>query len=245
MRNFIWTITAVGLGLAGFTASAPANAESASTEETIGVGTGGLIGAVAGGPVGFMIGAAIGAKIGDTLHQKDERIETLTATVDQSQHTIDDLESDVERLQANVDAISDELARVQRVSKPELVDLMQKGIELDLLFRTDEHVLKTSTGSRLTELAQTLAGMSNVQVQLDGFADERGATDYNQQLSEKRVDYVRERLIEAGIDPTRISTTAHGESRADDDRADSLALERRVSVRLYIDDSPSFASNPD
>ena len=177
MRNFIWTITAVSLGLAGFASSAPASAEGASKKETVGVGAGGLIGAAAGGPVGFILGAAIGARIGDTLHKKDEKIDTLTASLGESRHTISDLESDVDRLQDNVDAISEELARVQRVSQPELVDLMQKGIELDLLFRTDEHELKTSTGSRLTELAQTLAGMSNVQVQLDGFADERGAQD--------------------------------------------------------------------
>jgi hypothetical protein len=51
-------------------------------------------------------------------------------------------------------------------------------------------------------------------------------------------------LVEAGVSPTRIKVAAHGESPAVDDSIDSYALERRVSLTLYVDDNPSFASNP-
>jgi outer membrane protein OmpA-like peptidoglycan-associated protein len=87
--------------------------------------------------------------------------------------------------------------------------------------------------------------MPDIRVQLDGFADERGDSDYNLHLSQKRVDFVREQLISAGIDPSRIRASAHGEAPAQDDTVDSYALERRVSLKLFIDNSPSFASNPD
>jgi outer membrane protein OmpA-like peptidoglycan-associated protein len=87
--------------------------------------------------------------------------------------------------------------------------------------------------------------MSGLRVQLDGFADERGDPDYNQRLSQQRVDHVREQLIAAGVDPARIRATAHGEVAAADDAPDSYALERRVSLKLFIDDSPSFAANPE
>ena len=43
---------------------------------------------------------------------------------------------------------------------------------MDLLFRTDEAALADTTGSRLYELATTLAAMPGIRVQLDGFADE-------------------------------------------------------------------------
>lgn len=244
MRKLIWTITATGLVAAGMAAPV-AQAESASKEETIGIGTGGVIGAVAGGPVGFIIGAAIGAKLGDTLHRKDDEIDTLTSSLDQSNGTIDDLEVDVRELTADFETVTAELEQVERVSRPELVSLMQAGIAMDILFRTDEHVLADTTGGRLNELAQTLATMTDIQVQLDGYTDERGDADYNQALSEKRVQFVREQLIAAGIDAGRISHQAHGEAPAQDDSVDSFALERRVSVKLFIEVSPSFASNPD
>ncbi|MDH3748154.1 MAG: OmpA family protein [Gammaproteobacteria bacterium] len=246
MRKLIWTITATSLALAGLATAAPtAHAESTSKEQTIGIGTGGVIGAVAGGPVGLIIGAAIGAKLGDALYRKDTEIDSLTSSLDDSRGTIDNLEYDVRELKTDFETVTAELEQVERVSRPELVSLMQAGIAMDLLFRTDEHVLADTTGGRLNELAQTLSTMPDIQVQLDGFADERGNSDYNQQLSEKRVQFVREQLIAAGIDAGRISHTAHGEAPAQDDSVDSFALERRVSVKLFIDESPAFASNPD
>ena len=224
MRKLIWTITALGLVMA-----APAASADASKEETIGIGTGGAIGAVAGGPLGFMIGAAIGAKVGDTLFKKNKEIDSLNASLDESQDLVGDLEYDVRQLNA----------------RPEVVSLLQAGIAMDLLFRTDEHVLADTTGGRLADLATTLASMPDIQVQLDGFADERGDSSYNQRLSQKRVEFVKEQLIAAGVEPSRINYAAHGEAPAQDDSVDSFALERRVSLTLFVDNSPSFASNPE
>ena len=245
MRHLIWTITATAvLGTATVSAAGAAQDSHASKEETIGVGAGAIIGAAAGGPVGFIVGAAVGAKLGDTMHKKDDQIGTLTTSLDASHRSISRLEDDVNELTSNIDTVTDELEHVRRVSRPELISLMQAGIAMDLLFRTDEDVLADTTGIRLQELALTLSAMPDIQVQLDGFADERGDADYNQQLSERRVQFVRDQLIAAGINPARIVSTAHGEVPAQDDNVDSLALERRVSVKLFIDESPSFASTP-
>lgn len=243
MRKFIWTITATGLVFTSLMAPL-AQAATASKKETIGVGTGGIIGAVAGGPVGFIIGASIGAKVGDTLHRKDQQIDALAGTLDQSRNTIENLERNVGELSSDIETVARQLEDTRRVSRPELVSLMEAGIAMDLLFRTDEHVLTDTTGSRLNELAQVLANMPDIHIQLDGFADERGAAEYNLKLSEKRVESVRDLLRTAGIDENRIHIAAHGEAPAQDDSIDSLALERRVSVKLFLDDSMSFASNP-
>lgn len=232
MRKTIATILILTLA-----ATSNAFAGTPSKEENVGVGAGAVVGALAGGPVGFVIGAAIGAKVGDTMHNKSETIDTLYGSLNESRGDIESLENDLNTLNS-------ELARIEKIDRPQLISLMQAGIAMDLLFRTDEHVLADATGIRLQELATALAGMPDIQVQLDGFADERGEADYNLQLSEKRVEFVRDQLIAAGIDPSRIGHAAHGEAPAQDDNVDSLALERRVSVKLFIDESPSFASTP-
>lgn len=217
----------------------------ASKQETIGVGAGGVIGAVAGGPVGFIVGAAIGAKIGDSFHRQSQRIDTLSASLDESDRAIGTLERDLDVSNRDLDTLGEELQQLRRSSRPEVVSLMQSGIALDLLFRTDEHVLADTTGGRLDELATTIASMPDIRVRLDGFADERGDETYNQSLSEKRVDFVRQQLVAAGVDPQRISSTAHGESAAAEPTTDSYALERRVSLTLFIQEPQSFASNPE
>lgn len=216
----------------------PAFAAKSPKEERIGVGTGALLGAVAGGPIGFIVGAAIGAKVGDTMHRKNTEIETLAASLARSEGSVAMLHTDIETLDS-------ELQRLRGVARPELVRLLQAGIAMDLLFRTDEHVLTDVTGDRLASLAGVLAEMPDIRIQLEGFADERGEADYNLLLSQKRVEFVREQLIAAGIDTDRIRATAFGESPAQDATPDSYALERRVNLTVFIDESPSFAANPD
>jgi len=209
---------------------------AASKEENVGIGTGAVIGVLAGGPVGFIIGAVLGAKIGDTLHNKSEEIEAFEKSLQNSRRSALTLERDMTKLNS-------EIKYLQSVARPELVSLMQAGIDMDLLFRTDEFALTDLTGDRLMQMAGTLAAMSNVRIQLDGFADERGDSKYNLELSEKRVEFVRNMFISAGVHPTRISSSAHGESVAQNPDVDSYALERRVSVKLFIDNVQSLATN--
>jgi len=241
MRKTISAITVLSL-----VAMVPLAAQAAaSKQERIGVGAGAIVGAAAGGPVGLIIGAAIGAGIGDNMQRKSEEIDSLSAELAASRTEVVKLERDMSRMDRNLDTLSAELQRLQRYASPEIASLLQAGIAMDLLFRTDEAVLADTTGGRLHELATTLASMPAIRVQLDGFADERGDTDYNQQLSEQRVNFIRDQLVAAGVDASRISATAHGESPAQDASVDSYALERRVSLKLYTDDVTSFAANPE
>jgi outer membrane protein OmpA-like peptidoglycan-associated protein len=218
-------------GLIAALTAAPAFAEGTSKEESIGVGAGAVIGGFAGGPVGIILGAALGAKLGDEMYQRDTEIDHLSASLQGSKEQVTKLERDI-------DALGGDIERIQAESRPELLSLLQAGIEMDLLFRTDEHVLADSTGSRLQQLAASLAQMPDVFVRLDGFADTRG------KLSVKRAEHVKHVLLANGVPANRISVKGHGESPAADDNVDSFAFERKVSLTLYIDNSPSFAANP-
>ena len=223
MRNLVIIILTVAVA-----AYAPAATAKPSKEENIGVGSGVVIGAIAGGPVGAIIGAAIGATVGDKMHRKNAEIESLNGSLDESR-------DDLRALHRNIESLNAELDHYEQIDRPQLISLMQAGIEMDLLFRTDEYALADTTGDRLATLARDVAQMRDLRVQLDGFADERGDADYNLELSQKRVEFVRDQLVAAGIHPSRIVTTAHGEAPAQDSSADSYALERRVSLTLYID----------
>jgi len=235
MRNSTIISTVAFLAILALTTQTASAA--ASREENIGVGSGAVVGALAGGPVGLIIGAAIGAKLGEKANARSERIESLQDSLQTSQRSVANLET-------GIDELSAEIEQLNRVAQPELVSLMQAGIDMDLLFRTDEFALTDTTGDRLAEMAGTLARMPGVRIQLDGFADERGDAAYNHVLSEKRVEFVRDLFVASGVHPTRISTSAHGEAIAQAPDADSYALERRVSVKLFIDNAQSLASNP-
>jgi len=232
------------LGLVLSLATAPAFADGASKEESAGVGIGAVIGGVAGGPLGAIIGATFGAKIGDEFNQRNEEVDSLSASLNGSKSEVSSLERDIGALQSEIRARDGELQQARELAKPELATLLQAGIEMDLLFRTDEHVLSDTTGVRLQQLASSLASNPDIQIRLDGFADERGDEEYNRKLSVMRAEHVRDVLVTAGIPAARITVSAHGESPADEQNVDSFALERRVSLTLYMGETPSFASNP-
>lgn len=243
MKTILISVTATALLLGAGIVHADTGEASTSREEIIGFGSGAVIGAAAGGPLGFVIGSAVGALLGDTLHEKTQAAETLGAALAQAESEAEQLGVRYRRLASSHEQIDGELRRLKPLARPGLIEMMQAGIAMDLLFRTDESVLAPDTDGRLDELGALLAGMQDVRVQLDGFADERGDEDYNQQLSEQRVSYVRERLVAAGVPAERISTSAHGESAAIDESADSLALERRVTLKLFLDGTTSLAAH--
>jgi outer membrane protein OmpA-like peptidoglycan-associated protein len=232
------------IGLVLSLAAAPAYADGASKEESAGVGIGAVIGGVAGGPLGAIIGATFGAKIGDEFNERNEEVDSLSASLHGSSGKVATLERDIGALQRDIRTRDGELQQAKELAKPELLTLLQAGIEMDLLFRTDEHVLSDSTGVKLRQLAASLAANPDIQIRLDGFSDERGNEEYNRELSVKRAEHVRDVLVTAGIPAARIAVSAHGESPAVEQNADSFALERRVSLTLYLGETPSFASNP-
>ncbi len=241
MRNKI-----ILLGLVASLITAPAFADGAGStkEENIGVGVGAAIGAIAGGPVGLIIGAAFGARVGDEFHERNTEVDSLSSSLSGSKRRVLQLENDIDGLTGEIDGLGADLQHMKDVSRPELLNLMRAGIEMDLLFRTDEYVLADATGNRLKQLAVSLASMPDVQIQLDAFADERGDEIYNQELSLKRAEHVRDVLVTYGFPVARINVEAHGESPAIDENIDSYAFERKVSLTLYVEDNPSFAANP-
>jgi outer membrane protein OmpA-like peptidoglycan-associated protein len=241
MRTKLIVIT-----LAACLAAGPAFAAStASKEETIGVGVGATVGALAGGPIGFIVGAAIGAKLGDEFHQKDEQVDSLAGSLQASATRVRTLETEVQALNADIDALGGDLQRMRAMARPELSSLLESGIKMDLLFRTEEHELADSTAERLAGLAASLAAMPDISVHVDGYTDERGEAAYNRDLSVRRAEYVRDLLTANGVPAERIQVSAHGESPTVEDTADDYALQRKVSLTLYVEDNPSFAANPD
>jgi outer membrane protein OmpA-like peptidoglycan-associated protein len=88
--------------------------------------------------------------------------------------------------------------------------------------------------AKLGEIGKLLSSHQQLEVQLHGFADPRGATEENLQLSALRAEAVRAALIAGGADPKQIGISAHGEdlTTAAKDDVEAYAWERRVSLSI-------------
>jgi outer membrane protein OmpA-like peptidoglycan-associated protein len=75
-------------------------------------------------------------------------------------------------------------------------------------------------------------------VLLEGHTDSRGTEEYNQRLSQRRVESINRYLVERGVDSTRLSGVGKGESSpvADNATDEGRAKNRRVEFIFTLDD---------
>ena len=83
----------------------------------------------------------------------------------------------------------------------------------DALFDFDKAVLKPEGKSMLDELARTLQGANYEVIVTVGHADRFGSVSYNQKLSERRAQSVKDYLVGTGIAANKISTDGKGKSQ--------------------------------
>jgi OOP family OmpA-OmpF porin len=86
-----------------------------------------------------------------------------------------------------------------------------------------------------------LSAHENVSATIEGHTDSRGEAAYNQVLSEKRAKAASDRLIERGVDASRISSIGYGESKpiADNDTAEGRQTNRRIVAVLEATETAS------
>ncbi|MEN8220379.1 MAG: OmpA family protein [Pseudomonadota bacterium] len=88
----------------------------------------------------------------------------------------------------------------------------------------------------VNQLAEYLKQNPEKKAQIQGHADERGTIEYNQRLSEKRADFVKDQLIQSGISPQRLSSVGFGETRPIADNKSPLGQQKNRRVEAEFTD---------
>lgn len=87
------------------------------------------------------------------------------------------------------------------------------GDTLALYFEFDEDEMNARTRRQLEIVRSILRADPGKKITLSGHTDALGTRDYNNELSSRRADVVRDYLIKAGVSPTQIVTVARGDSQ--------------------------------
>jgi len=97
-------------------------------------------------------------------------------------------------------------------AQPAAPVMQRLTLSSELLFDFDRAVLRPAGQSKLDELAGELKGAKVDHVAATGYAGRIGSESYNQNLSERRAQAVKDYLVQKGIDPQRAQTEGKGES---------------------------------
>jgi outer membrane protein OmpA-like peptidoglycan-associated protein len=104
----------------------------------------------------------------------------------------------------------------------------------DLIFDQGESHITTHSYGELNRLVNLMNENESIQIQLEGHTDYRGSKKLNLELSQKRVDAVKNYLTSQGINPKRIKTKAFGGSQplVKEKSIEASEMNRRVEVRI-------------
>jgi peptidoglycan-associated lipoprotein len=103
-----------------------------------------------------------------------------------------------------------------------------------VFFDFDSSTLDENSKSALAKNAEIMQKATDVKVEVQGHADERGTTEYNLALGERRANAVRSYLTSMGVPTTRVSTISFGEERPIDSTHTEVAWgqNRRAEFRI-------------
>jgi outer membrane protein OmpA-like peptidoglycan-associated protein len=102
----------------------------------------------------------------------------------------------------------------------------------DVLFGFNKYNLKPEARMKLAKVSGILLAYPQLKLQVEGYTDDIGSANYNQKLSEKRADSVRDFLIDQNVPANNITSEGYGESDpvASNSTAQGRAENRRVEL---------------
>ena len=104
----------------------------------------------------------------------------------------------------------------------------------DVLFDFDKSNIKPEAGAILDRLVAFMKENKDKKAALSGHTDSVGTDAYNQKLSERRMNSVKDHVVKKGVDAGRISSQGFGESKpiADNKTKEGRAKNRRVEIKV-------------
>ncbi|SDH00107.1 OmpA-OmpF porin, OOP family [Pseudomonas flavescens] len=108
-------------------------------------------------------------------------------------------------------------------------------VELDVKFDFDKAAVKEESYGDIKNLADFLNQYPQTSTTVEGHTDSVGTDAYNQKLSERRANAVRDVLVnQYGVGANRVNSAGYGESRpvADNATEEGRAINRRVEAEV-------------
>jgi outer membrane protein OmpA-like peptidoglycan-associated protein len=102
----------------------------------------------------------------------------------------------------------------------------------DVLFETGRYELKPMARERLAKVSGILLAYPSLKVSIEGHTDAIGGDDFNQTLSERRAQSVRDYFMQQGVPDAMLSARGFGKTQpiASNDTPDGRQRNRRVEL---------------
>lgn len=206
MKRTISIILCLALAMCFYSCAGPTHQQrGAKTGVLIGAAGGAILGQVIGrNTEATLLGAGIGAAVGGLSgHQ-------IGAYMDRQE----------QELRAALAA--SEASSIQRTQ-----NVLTATFQSEVMFDFDSATLKPGAYAEIGRVANVLNRYPQTTIRVEGHTDSKGSEQYNQDLSQRRAQAVKDALTQRGVDSRRIQTIGFGESQP---ISSSDAMNRRVNI---------------
>ncbi|TXI68916.1 MAG: OmpA family protein [Flavobacterium sp.] len=149
-------------------------------------------------------------------------VDTKGKTLDTNKNGVDD----------KVEAYVDNKTKVTSTEGQSIEDMINSGY-ITVFFDFNSVKPTADSYSAINFVTQYLKSNPNSNVEIVGFADEIGNSEYNKTLSASRANFVKDVIVKAGINASRLNVTGQGEDTSvDASSADARRLVRKVIFKL-------------
>ena len=101
---------------------------------------------------------------------------------------------------------------VAKAAEPSLQQLFDKEVK-DAYFDYDKADVRPDARDALSQTAQFLRSYPQLKIVIEGHCDERGSTEYNLALGDRRAAAAKQFLVSLGISADRMETVSYGKER--------------------------------
>jgi len=200
----------------------------------------------------------------EAARQKEEADKARAAAIAEEQAALElkqKAEADAQRAQADAERARQaaaqaeaEKAQLRAQLLAQLNSILQtrdsaRGLIVnmsDVLFDTGSYTLKPGAREKLAKISGILLAHPGLTLQIEGHTDSVGSDEFNQQLSERRADSVRDFLAEQGVPASAITARGFGKTQpvASNDTAEGRQRNRRVELVVNGEAIGAAASSP-
>lgn len=131
-------------------------------------------------------------------------------------------------------AMRQALAGVEGANIQRQADMLSVTFRSDVLFDVDSAAMKPGAFDEISRTARVLNQYPQTNILIAGHTDSTGSEIYNQQLSERRAQVVKNALVGEGVNPARMNTIGYGEAKpiADNRNEAGRQMNRRVEITI-------------
>jgi len=130
--------------------------------------------------------------------------------------------------------VSTENIETSRISREQMA-AREKFINEDIYFGFDQSSLSGEAQMILRRKADWMRNNSGTSIIIEGHCDERGTTEYNLALGDRRGESVKTFLANLGLSVSRIATISYGEEKPLDPGHTEYAWSRNRRAHFIID----------